>query len=385
MAIYERHKTKYAGVSYIIGKTSIGKPEKIYYIRYRKNGKSIEEKAGRQFQDDMTPARASGIRAQRIEGEQVSNTEKRIQEEQAAKETTWTIDNLWNEYSSHKDHNLNFKKDLDRYNQHIKKPFGTKLPSDIIPLDVDRLRRALLKKYSPQTTKHALALLKRIINFGFKKGLSRPLPFIIEMPHVDNIKDDALTEDELKRLFDAIEKDDHFHAGNLMLLALFTGMRRGELFKLQWNDIDFQKGFIHIRSPKGGKDQIIPLNDQARSVLENHIRTGSEFVFPGKGGNQRTNIQKAVDKIKAAAGLPEEKRPLHSLRHTFATMAVNSGKIDLYTLQKLTTHKSPKMLQRYAHLSDERFKQGSSAAGEAVEGALRTNGSIEGNLVNFTK
>lgn len=381
----ERFKTKYAGIYYVIGESVKGKPEKIYYIRYRKNGKSIEEKAGRQFQDDMTPARASGIRAQRIEGEQLSNEEKRIQEKTAANEKHWTIDALWNEYSNCKERNKNFRTDEGRYNQHIKPFFQHKLPSDIIPLDVDRLRRSLLKKYSPQTTKHVLALLKRIINFGFKKGLSTPLSFAIEVPEVDNIKDDALTEDELKRLFDAIEKDGHLHAGNLMLLALFTGMRRGELFKLQWNDIDFQKGFIHIRSPKGGKDQIIPLNNQARAVLENHIRTDSEFVFPGEGGQQRTTIQRPVDRIKKAAGLPEGTRPLHSLRHTFATMAVNSGKIDLYTLQKLTTHKSPKMLQRYAHLSDERFKQGSSAAGEAIAEALQTNGDVEDNLVNFTK
>ncbi|MBF0232264.1 MAG: tyrosine-type recombinase/integrase [Desulfamplus sp.] len=129
----------------------------------------------------------------------------------------------------------------------------------------------------------------------------------------------------------------------------------------------------------------IPLNAQARAILESHIKMNSVFVFPGKGGNQRTNIQKAVDKIKAAAELPKEKRPLHSLRHTFATMAVNSGKIDIYTLQKLTTHKSLKMLQRYAHLSDERFKQGSSAAGEAVAKALKSGEIVDDNVVNIHK
>ena len=52
-----------------------------------------------------------------------------------------------------------------------------------------------------------------------------------------------------------------------MRMALFTGMRRGELFKLQWQDIDFDRGFIHILGPKGGKDQTIPLNQAAREVL----------------------------------------------------------------------------------------------------------------------
>jgi len=62
MPIKNRYKTKYAGVYYIEGKGASG-PEKIYYIIYRRNGKLIEEKAGRQYQDDMTPARAAGITA----------------------------------------------------------------------------------------------------------------------------------------------------------------------------------------------------------------------------------------------------------------------------------------------------------------------------------
>ena len=65
MPANKRYKTKYPGVTYIIGKAVNGKPEKSYHIRYRKGGKLVEEKAGRQYQDDMTPAKAAGIRASR--------------------------------------------------------------------------------------------------------------------------------------------------------------------------------------------------------------------------------------------------------------------------------------------------------------------------------
>lgn len=78
----KRIKTSYPGVYYIIGHGVRGE-ERIYYISYRRSGKKIEEKAGRQFQDGMTPARAAGIRAKRIEGEP-SNTARR-EEEKAAK------------------------------------------------------------------------------------------------------------------------------------------------------------------------------------------------------------------------------------------------------------------------------------------------------------
>lgn len=74
MAIRERFKTSYPGVFCIEG-IAVGRTgtEKIYYIRYKRDGKLTEEKAGRQYQDDMTPARAAEIRAQRIEGKQPKN------------------------------------------------------------------------------------------------------------------------------------------------------------------------------------------------------------------------------------------------------------------------------------------------------------------------
>ena len=85
MREYPRHKTDYPGVWFIEGKTLPNKrtkttleTEKIYYIAYRKEGgKLIEEKAGRQFSDNMTPAKASEIRALRKKGKQDSNTERR--------------------------------------------------------------------------------------------------------------------------------------------------------------------------------------------------------------------------------------------------------------------------------------------------------------------
>ena len=69
MPTKKRHKTKYSGVYYTEGRSSeIQKTERIYYIIYRKNGKQVEEKVGRQFQDKMTPAKAHKIRNECIKG-----------------------------------------------------------------------------------------------------------------------------------------------------------------------------------------------------------------------------------------------------------------------------------------------------------------------------
>ena len=78
MPAQKRHKTKYPGVYYIVGKhVTKDKEEKIYYIYYRKKGKIITEKAGRQFKDAMTPAKASNIRTLRVEGKELTNKEQR--------------------------------------------------------------------------------------------------------------------------------------------------------------------------------------------------------------------------------------------------------------------------------------------------------------------
>lgn len=374
MAAKQRFKTNYPGVFYIESTVpGTHKPEKIYYIMYRKSGKLIEEKAGRQYQDDMTPARAAGKRASRLEGKELSNTQERQVEVEAkrAEQNKWTVARLWEKYKEGRtDQNKAIKVDDSRFNKYLKDSIGDKEPKDILPLDVDRIRIKLLKTKAPQTVKHVLGILKRACNFGFNKMLCPALPFRIEMPDVDNKKTEDLSKEELLQLLAAIAEDENKQVGNMMLMALFTGMRRGELFKLLWSDVDFERGFILIRDPKGGKSQSIPLNDAARRLLESHSRTDSKYVFPGEGGEQRVSVQKASRRIRERAGLPKDFRPLHGLRHTYASMLASSGKVDIYTLQKLMTHKTPVMTQRYAHLRDGAMRQAADLAGDIISDAM---------------
>ena len=369
MPSLRRFKTDYPGVFFIEGTSpATGKPEKIFYIRYRKAGKMIEEKAGRQFLDDMTPARANALRAERMQGKKPSRQEAREQREEAkkAEAARWTVDRLWQEYSAQKHDSKGLRVDRGRYEKYLQPGMENKEPKDIVHLDIDRLRIGIAKTRKPQTVKHILALLNRIINFGVKKGLCPGLSFKIELPKVNNKKTEDLTAEQLGTLLEAIDKDPNLQAANFMKMALFTGMRRGEIFRLQWQDLDFERGFIHLRTPKGGQDQKISLNQAARGLLEAHPRTGSPYVFPGRGGNQRTDINKQVIRIKAAAGLPKDFRALHGLRHVYASMLASSGQVDLYTLQKLLTHKSSAMTQRYAHLRDEALHRASDLAGDLL-------------------
>ncbi len=369
MATMKRNKTNYPGVFYIIGKAADRKKsEKIYYIRYRQDGKSVEEKAGRQHRDDMTPARASGIRAAKMEGRQRTNQAKR--DEKKANNQRWTISRLWDEYRKQLKDGTGKKSDISRYNKYLKKFIGHKEPGQLVKMDTDRIRIRLLKKLSPQTVKHVLALLKRIINFGHGQGWIVPLSFKITMPKVDNIKTEDLTPEQLQRLFEVLDSTIHSTAASMMKIALYTGLIRCEMFKLQWNDIDFERGFISIHEPKGGKSQKIPLNSNARELLLSIPEQESEYIFPAKGGGPRKDISKDLRAIKKKADLPKDFRPLHGLRHVYATMLANSGKVDMFTLQKLMTHKSPQMTQRYAHYRDEALRRASDEVGSILDEAL---------------
>lgn len=391
MGAGKRFRTKYPGVYYREKRRVHGTgTERVYYVVYRvqRDGRwvTVEEKVGRQYADDMTPARASRIRGEILEGKRkparVRRQEIREQNER------WTIRRLWEEYKAHHPGLKGIVTDENRFQKHINPELGDREPRELLPLDVERLKRKLRvqggrrgEPLKPATVRNVLELLRRIINFGVQKQLCEPLKFRIgsrrsgasvTMPELNNEKTEDLSPEQLRRLLDVLEEWDNVQVANMMKMVLFTGMRRGELFRLKWDDIDFARGHIWIRDPKGGKDQSIPLNDEARALLESHPRPfpNSPYVFPGKNGQRRVEVNRAARAIVKAAGLPPGFRPFHGLRHVYASMLASSGEVDLYTLQRLLTHKSPMMTQRYAHLRDEALARAAQLAGDLV-GSIR--------------
>ncbi|HAY20726.1 MAG TPA: integrase, partial [Desulfobacterales bacterium] len=261
MGALKRHPTQYKGVFYReVERIGFKGLERMYYIVFKKDGKLYEEKVGGQYRDNMTPARANRVRAAKIEGYEA--TKQAIKAEQA--KTVWTIDRLWDEYIGPKPETKSFQTDRYRYQKYLQSPLGKKEPVDLSQIELHRLKITLAKNLSAKTVKNILELFERIVNFGAKKGLCQGLRFKIEMPRLNNLKTEFLTDEQLSDLLAAIDTDPDIQAGTLLRLALCTGMRRGELLKLQWADVDFEQGFITIREPKGGKDQVIPLNQAAR-------------------------------------------------------------------------------------------------------------------------
>lgn len=369
----------YAGVFYIEIPRPFGSGvEKVYYIRYRRCGKQIEEKVGHQYRDRMTPIRAAGIRSARIEGREPSNAERRAAEK-AAKEAERNkpiIARLWEVYQQAHSGRPGNQADISNYKKLVPR-FAKRTPAEITTADVDSLRDSLLDAgKSPQTVKHVMGLLRRIIRYAVRRGLCpqpEPARLQFDMPKVDNNKTECLTPEQARALLAALDEEPDQDLASLVRLALATGMRRGALLGLQWDDIDFIRGFITLRGEiaKKRKTETIPLTEQARTILQGVRRTKSPYVFPGRDGGPRKGLRRLLARVKKKARLPDDFRPLHGLRHTFASWLASSGQVDLYTLQRLLTHESPVMTQRYAHLADDSLRRAAAVADDLYQDVLK--------------
>ncbi|MDO8826803.1 tyrosine-type recombinase/integrase [Methylophaga sp.] len=148
---------------------------------------------------------------------------------------------------------------------------------------------------------------------------------------------------------------DHIHP--MILLLMNTGMRRGEMFNLRWQDVDFVNKRITVmgNTSKTGQTRYIPLNVEALNVLQlwqKQTERHSGFVFIGKNGQRFTNIDKAWKVLLRDAKINDFR--LHDLRHHFASRLVSAG-IDLNSVRELLGHSDIKMTLRYAHLAPGRL------------------------------
>ncbi len=140
----------------------------------------------------------------------------------------------------------------------------------------------------------------------------------------------------------------------MVLLCLNTGLRRGEVFKLTWDNVDLNTRILTVegKTAKSRRTRHKALNDEALDVLKHwhEQSTGKDLVFPGRNGKRLDNIQTAWEGILRDARV--KNFTFHDVRHTFASKLVMAG-VDLNTVRELLGHSDIKMTLRYAHLAPE--------------------------------
>ncbi len=145
------------------------------------------------------------------------------------------------------------------------------------------------------------------------------------------------------------------HLQPIVLLALNTGLRRGEVLGLRWGDVDLVSARLTVRGAgaKTGITRHVPLNDEALDILKAwrpSDASGGSLVFPGRDGKPIADIKTAWLHLMKDAKL--KTFTFHDIRHSFASKLVQAG-VDLNTVRELLGHTDIKMTLRYAHLAPE--------------------------------
>lgn len=141
------------------------------------------------------------------------------------------------------------------------------------------------------------------------------------------------------------------HLRPIVITALNTGMGKGEILGLKWEQVDLRHSFILLDDTKNGERREIPINETLRATLSSlprHIT--SPYVFWQGNGERYLDVKTSFNSTLGKAGIKDFH--FHDLRHTFASWLIMAG-IDLTTVKELLGHKDIKMTLRYAHLAPE--------------------------------
>lgn len=170
-----------------------------------------------------------------------------------------------------------------------------------------------------------------------------------------------LTPEDADRLIEAAEAGRAGHLPDFIRLALHTGMRKGELLRLDWTRVDLRAGVIRLEAQhtKTARRRIVPLNQTARAALLSRARHRAEhcpaspWVFCDEDGNRLANVRKGFEMACQRAGIQDFR--IHDLRHTCAAWLVTAG-APLAEVRDLLGHQSVVMTERYAHLAPENLR-----------------------------
>jgi len=231
------------------------------------------------------------------------------------------------------------------------KYFGDKKLSGITPKDLEDYKLVRMKEVKPATVNRALGCLKHLFNLArrWKKFFGENPVTQVEFFEENNKLERILTPEEEERLITCSAS----HLRPIILCALNTGMRKGEILSLKWSNVDLENSIITIEptNTKSKRTKKLFINSVLRGILrELKLRSGgNEYVFLGPYGEPikklRTSFENACRRAKIK-GLR-----FHDLRHTAATRMIESG-ANIVAVSRILGHSTLNMTMRYTHPVD---------------------------------
>ena len=208
--------------------------------------------------------------------------------------------------------------------------------------------REFLLRYT-EKSRSAIRSAYFALQFFYQKVLGQLFPENIPLAKNSGKKPTVLGKEEIHSMFSSTHNLKH----RLLLYFLYySGMRLDEIRNLKWEDINFERKTIHLKTTKGSRDRILFLHLELEKMILLLGVQQAGFVFSPKEGKRYNprSIEQVVKNAAKKAGISKRVTP-HTLRHSFATHLLEGG-ADLRIIQSLLGHKNLATTQIYTHLAN---------------------------------
>ena len=379
------NRTNYPGVRFREhpSRKHNGKADRYFSIRYYINYKDCEEGLG-WASDGWNPEKAhqvlakikegvtTGIGAQSLSDLRAEAEARKVAEAHEAKLISvqaMTLSSFLTDFylPEAKRTKRTWLDDKGRIEKHIHSRLGSLPLCAVTKEDIKTFLDFLRKSGASEATAlHYMAILRRAFNLA-RATVIEGIPLLtgpspldsIALPKPKNARERFLSYAEADKLLEAAHESGHADLHAAIVIALNTGMRLGEILRLEWIDVDMAHGIITVREEAdrkpGGK---VFINTEVEAVLKKRIssRRHSQLVLaPPKGGKERSSLthrfSDLVENLGFNADIEDARHKVvfHTLRHTFASWLALAG-TDIYRIKALMRHKTITMTMRYAHL-----------------------------------
>jgi integrase len=293
-----------------------------------------------------------------------------------------TFNQLWEKYAEYAaPRKRSFNSDQKLFNSRIRDRFAA-LPINQISRHAVQQFHGELRELglAPSTCDHYAKLIRRCLNLAVEWDLLEKNPVDgLKLFAADDRREVFLSPAQVLDLVDRLDRHTAVVSCSAIKLLLFSGLRVSEALNLRHSDCDLDARLITLSSDrnKSKRRRTVPLNNQATAIVVKMAAlssTDSEYVFV----NQRTGKRlQSVDRVwqgiraestGSGSGNDLKHVRLHDLRHTYASMLINSGE-SLYTVQQILGHSDPKLTQRYAHLSSSVLQDAANSVSKYLDKA----------------
>jgi integrase len=368
---YRQHETRKHGVSF----------DKYFTIRYKTGGKEKTEALGWASQG-WTEKKAAAVLAElkanhttgqgpatlnekreiRRQKEEATERKKQAEIEQELKRDATVFDRVFTDYCEANSHKKSLKDELSYYKNWIGPYIGKKRLDEILLLDLERIKRAMLKAdRAPRSVQYIKSIIRQVYSHAAVHGVfsgEAPTIHFLKNQKFDNKRNRYLEPEESTLLLDEIRKRSE-QTYRICLLSLNSGMRFGEISGLKWQHVREKSKEILVLDPKNDESRMVSMTQAVFTMFESMERGKSdELVFPARNGGRMTAVSKVFDRTVQQLGFNEGikdrrlKVCFHSLRHSCASWLVNAG-VELPVIARILGHKSLAMTMRYSHINDD--------------------------------